>query len=167
MATNFIVGRSTASAIASASRKSFFCHFEYGRTYRAGIRPRIVAERLELRLHWGRTPSSDASLPMRQRGMLASRVSARLRDKLPAQNDGAHFVEADEVERVLADVDADCRTGFKVGGLRVAWDAPGVGSPAPTFAAGRGRSTAGPSHQRPIREADIATTNMIHPLGSL
>ena len=29
--TNFIVGRCTASAIASASRKSFFCPLEYGR----------------------------------------------------------------------------------------------------------------------------------------
>jgi hypothetical protein len=29
VATNFIVGRCTASAIASASRKSFFCPFEY------------------------------------------------------------------------------------------------------------------------------------------
>jgi hypothetical protein len=37
--------------------------------------------------------------------------------QLPAQNDGAHFVEADEVERGLADVDADCRNGFKAGGL--------------------------------------------------
>jgi len=37
VATNFIVGRCTASAIASASRKSFFCPFEYGRTYLAGI----------------------------------------------------------------------------------------------------------------------------------
>ena len=35
--TNFIVGRCTASAIASASRKSFFCPLEYGRTYFAGI----------------------------------------------------------------------------------------------------------------------------------
>ena len=34
---NFIVGRCTASAIASASRKSFFYPFEYGRTYFAGI----------------------------------------------------------------------------------------------------------------------------------
>jgi hypothetical protein len=37
LATNFMVGRWTASAIASASRKSFFCPFEYGRTYFAGI----------------------------------------------------------------------------------------------------------------------------------
>jgi hypothetical protein len=29
--------------------------------------------------------------------------------QLLAQNDGAHLVEADKVERVLADVDADCR----------------------------------------------------------
>jgi hypothetical protein len=29
----------------------------------------------------------------------------------------SNFVEANEVERVLADVDADCRTGFKAGGL--------------------------------------------------
>src|SRR5260370_3279578 len=39
--------------------------------------------------------------------------------QLLAQNDGAHLVEADEVERILADVDADCRNGFKAGGL--AW----------------------------------------------
>jgi hypothetical protein len=32
VATNFIVGRCTASAMASASRKSFFCPFKYGRT---------------------------------------------------------------------------------------------------------------------------------------
>jgi hypothetical protein len=37
VATNFMVGRWTASAIASASRKSFFCPFEYGRPYFAGI----------------------------------------------------------------------------------------------------------------------------------
>src|SRR6202011_2726389 len=37
VATNFIVGRCTASAIASASRKSFFCPLLYGRTYFAGI----------------------------------------------------------------------------------------------------------------------------------
>lgn len=32
-----MVGRCTASATASASRKSFFCPLEYGRTYLAGI----------------------------------------------------------------------------------------------------------------------------------
>jgi hypothetical protein len=38
VATNFMVGRWPASAMASASRKSFFCPFEYGRKYFAGIR---------------------------------------------------------------------------------------------------------------------------------
>src|SRR5450631_3697562 len=37
VATNLIVGRCTASAIASASLKSFFCPLLYGRTYLAGI----------------------------------------------------------------------------------------------------------------------------------
>jgi hypothetical protein len=48
VATNFIVGRCTASAIVSASRKSFFCPFEYGRTYFARHQPGVVAKRLEL-----------------------------------------------------------------------------------------------------------------------
>jgi hypothetical protein len=39
--------------------------------------------------------------------------------QLLAQNDGALLVQADEVERVLANVDADCRNGFKASGL--AW----------------------------------------------
>jgi len=50
VATNFIVGRCTASAIASASRKSFFCPFEYGRTYFAGIRRASWPNALSLRL---------------------------------------------------------------------------------------------------------------------
>ena len=37
VATNLIVGRCTASAITSASLKSFFCPLLYGRTYLAGI----------------------------------------------------------------------------------------------------------------------------------
>ena len=43
-----MVGRWTASAIASASRKSFFYPFEYGRTYFAGIKRGILTERPEL-----------------------------------------------------------------------------------------------------------------------
>jgi|ERR1700683_1103588 len=35
--TTFFVGRCTAAAIASASRKLFFCAFEQGRTYLSGI----------------------------------------------------------------------------------------------------------------------------------
>ena len=38
VATNFIIGCCTAFAIATASRKSFFCRLEYGRTYFAGMR---------------------------------------------------------------------------------------------------------------------------------
>jgi hypothetical protein len=37
--------------------------------------------------------------------------------KLLAQNDRAIPVETDEMERVLADVDADCCNGFKVTGV--------------------------------------------------
>ena len=46
-ATNFIVGRCTASAIASASRKSFFCPLEYARTYFRGHQSRIVTVALQ------------------------------------------------------------------------------------------------------------------------
>jgi hypothetical protein len=44
VATNFIIGRCTASAIASASRKSFFCPFEYQQ--RLATRRAIKAPRL-------------------------------------------------------------------------------------------------------------------------
>ena len=65
--------------------------------------------------------------------------------QLLAQNDGAHLVEADEVERILADVDADCRNGFKAGGL--AWHGMLLVLAAPCqLSAGRGRSKASPSH---------------------
>ena len=73
MATNFIVGRSTASAIASASRKSFFCPFEYGRTYWAGISGALWSSALSCR-----------------RGMLASRVSTWLRDGFGAERSDAY-----------------------------------------------------------------------------
>jgi hypothetical protein len=115
MATNFIVGRSTASAIASASRKSFFCPFEYGRTYRAD-QPRIVAECLELPTQVMR-PDACLHAVEATRHVGEPNVGLVARQLL-AQNDSAHFVEADEVERVLiTDVDADCPTRFKAGGL--------------------------------------------------
>ena len=43
-----MVGRCTASVIASASRKLFFSPFEYGRTYFAGNKPCLVPKRLKL-----------------------------------------------------------------------------------------------------------------------
>jgi hypothetical protein len=54
-------------------------------------------------------------MPMRQGDVLASRVLTWLRDSFWRST--TLLVEADEVERVFADVDADCRNGFKAGGL--------------------------------------------------
>jgi hypothetical protein len=77
--------------------------------------PRIVAVRLELpaqvmrpnaRLH-----ADEAGRRIREPSLdLAAR-------KLLAQNDRAIPVETDEMERVLADVDADCCNGFKATGV--------------------------------------------------
>jgi hypothetical protein len=50
VATNFMVGRCTASAIASGSRKSFLCPLLYGRTYLAGISRALWPSRCSLRL---------------------------------------------------------------------------------------------------------------------
>ena len=77
--------------------------------------------------------------------MLASQNVDLVARQLLVQNDSAHFVEADEVERVLADVDADCRQASRLVvlsgmGCSCCWQ------PRATFPAGRGRSTAGPSH---------------------
>jgi len=47
VATNFIVGRCTASAIASASRKSFFLPFVIRAHVFRGHQSRIVTERLQ------------------------------------------------------------------------------------------------------------------------
>jgi hypothetical protein len=63
VATNFIVGRCTASAIASASRKSFFCPFEYG----ARISPASVDRAIEV------CGSGDANIPPCLIGMEARR----------------------------------------------------------------------------------------------
>src|SRR6266571_722603 len=79
--------------------------------------PRIVAKRLELPTQVMRP---DARLHADETewhvGEPIIDLTAR---QLLAQNDGALLVEPDEVECVLADVDADCRNGFKAGGL--AW----------------------------------------------
>src|SRR6266568_4774803 len=79
--------------------------------------PRIVTKCLELATEVMRTYTSlHADEARRHVGEASVDLAAR---QLLAQNDGAHLVEADEVERILADVDADCRNGFKAGGL--AW----------------------------------------------
>jgi len=77
VATNFIVGRCTASAIASASLKSFFCP-----CYRGGHiwphQPGIVTKRCEFA---AQVMCADAGFHAdRQGGILASRASTWPRD---------------------------------------------------------------------------------------
>ena len=96
--------------------------------------PRIVAERLELPTQVMRPDARlHADEATRHVGEPSVDLVAR---QLLAQNDRAHFVEADEVERVLADVDADCRQRLQGWWSCVAWDAPGVGSPVPALRLG-------------------------------
>src|SRR5450759_5086079 len=78
VATNFIVGRCTASAMASASRKSFFCPFEYGRTYRAGINRASWPSFWSPRLRW--CAPTQASMPIRHGGIFENRASTWPRD---------------------------------------------------------------------------------------
>ena len=77
-AFDWSLGRCIASAIASESRMSFFCPFEYGRTYCAGISRAWWPNPCSLRLRW--CAPTSASIPMRQGRMLANRASAWLRD---------------------------------------------------------------------------------------
>src|SRR5262245_46456595 len=93
VATNLIVGRCTASAIASASRKSFFCPLLYGRTYFDGI---SRAKRLELATEMMR---SDAGLHADQAGrqVREPRLHLAARPLLP-QHDFATLVLPYDVE---------------------------------------------------------------------
>jgi hypothetical protein len=121
MATNFMVGHNTASAIAFRVAEVILLPFRIRSHIPGRHQPRIVAVRLELpaqvmrpnaRLH-----ADEAGRRIREPSLdLAAR-------KLLAQNDRAIPVETDEMERVLADVDADCCNGFKATGV-VAWNAP-------------------------------------------
>ena len=71
MATNFIVGRCTASAIASASLKSFFWPFAYDVLCRH--QPGVVAQRFQATAE---VVGADACLHADQAGgRLASRAS--------------------------------------------------------------------------------------------
>ena len=137
-ATKRMVGRCTASAIASASRKSFLLPLRYldiaGR-HQSGI----VAEGLEPP---AQVVGADAGLHPdqagRQVGELGFELPAR---QLPAQDDGAALIEADEVEGVLADVDAEDGDGV------VDWRGmAGLVTRLPPFDAGYCGRTAGPSH---------------------
>src|SRR5260370_39547819 len=104
VATNFIVGRCTASAIASASLKSFFCPLLWG----GHIWPAstcIVTKRCEFA---AQVMCADAGFDADQarRYIGEPRVHLATRPLLP-QHDGAARIVAHDVERVLANIDAD------------------------------------------------------------
>ena len=54
---------------------------------------------------------AQASMPMRQGGMLASRWVSWAPGELDAQHDGAALILADEVEAVLAEIDTQDGNG--------------------------------------------------------
>jgi hypothetical protein len=82
-----------------------------------------------------------------------------------AQNDRPIPVEADKVERVFADVDANCCNGFKATG--VAWHGMLLILVArASFAAGWGRSTAGPSHYQLFTWRRLVTQGSLTAAGS-
>src|SRR5450432_934922 len=139
VATNFIVGRCTASAIASASLKSFFCPLLadiFGRH-----QPGIVTKRCEFA---AQVMCADAGFHADQarRYIGEPRFHLATRPLLP-QHDGAARIVAHDVERVLADIDAD-HGDRGIGCLRHGLLL--VLAPLASFACWRGRSTAGPSH---------------------
>ena len=104
VATNFIVGRCTASAIASASRKSFFCPFDrVARTSRH--QPGIVTKRHKPATEMMR---ADAGFHADQARRYISKPRFHLatRPLLP-QHDRAALIKANDVEGVLANIDAD------------------------------------------------------------
>src|SRR4051794_38119409 len=102
---NFIVGRCTASAIASASRKSFFLPLRIRSHVLRRHQPGIVPKAIELATEMMRT---DAGLHADQarRHVGQPRLYLASRPLLPQHNSAA-VIKADNVERVLADIDAD------------------------------------------------------------
>jgi hypothetical protein len=94
-----------ASVIASASRKSFFCPLEYGRTYFAGIRPSVVSEHLQLAAQMMRADASlHADETRRQVGQPCFHLPAR---PLLRSTIATTLIETHDVKRVLADIDTD------------------------------------------------------------
>src|SRR4051794_22198508 len=102
---NFIVGRCTASAMASASRKSFFWPFERGPNVSRRHQPRIVAKLLEPAAEMMR---ADVGFHANQtwQHIRKPRFYLAARPLLP-QHDRTALIETNDVERVLADLDAD------------------------------------------------------------
>ena len=102
--------------------------------------PRIVPERLKLATEMMR---ADAGLHADQaRGHIGKPCFHLATRPLLAQHDCAAIIEADDVERVLADIDADygnCTLCWAAMACSLSW------RPWPAYR-WRGRSTAGPSH---------------------
>src|SRR6201999_3569017 len=105
VATNFIVGRCTASAIASASLKSFFCPFAIGADIFGRHQPGIVTKQCEFA---AQVMCADTGFHADQarRYIGETRFHLTTRPLLP-QHDSAARILAHDVERVLSDIDAD------------------------------------------------------------
>jgi hypothetical protein len=100
-----MVGRCTASVIASASRKSFFCPFRIGANVLRRHQPGIVAQRLKLATEMMR---ADASFHADQARRHIGKAGLHLATRPPLpQHDDTALILAYDVERVLADIDAN------------------------------------------------------------
>src|SRR5258707_9302945 len=139
--TNFIVGRCTASAIASASLKSFFCPLLIGANIFGRHQPGIVTKRREFA---AQVMCADAGFHADQARWYVGepRFHLATRPLLP-QHDGAARIVAHDVERVLADIDADhggdCALELLGHGVLLVFGAPSQHSIA-------GREGAWPDH---------------------
>jgi len=140
-AFDWSLGRCIASAIASESRMSFFCPFEYGRTYCAGISRAWWPNPCSLRLRW--CAPTSASIPMRQ-GRCWQIV-------LPpgfATTSAAARCHRDH--RGLRCGTSSCQDRYQPTAIAVlnVWDMACSLSSAPltSFDRWQGRSTAGPAH---------------------
>src|SRR5215510_9117348 len=145
VATNFIVGRCTASAIASASRKSFFCPPRIWAHVFRRHQPSGVAKRCEFAAQVMRANTGFHANQAR-RNVRQPCFHLATRPLLP-QHDRTALIETNNVERVLADIDADH------GNRSVKLLRHGVllvfGAPCQL------RLLAGPEHGRTIPLADI------------
>jgi hypothetical protein len=111
VATNFIVGGCSASAIASASRKSFFLALGIGPHILGRHQPGIVPKRLQ--------PTAKMIHP--NTGFHADQARRHITGLRPgcattsAEARSHHADRAYDVKRVLTDIDADhydCAAGF-------------------------------------------------------
>ena len=130
--TNFIVGRWTASAIASASRKSVLSLRGRGARTSPASAVRHDQWGPELATEVMRT---DAGLHADQARRHIGKPCFNLAPRpLLTQYDCTAFIQTDEVERVLADINADC--GNRSAEIFETWRAPCLWCPLPASIAG-------------------------------